>query len=257
MTRLRAQALAVRIGPHWVCRDLDLQLEPGEAWGILGGNGVGKTTLLHTLAGLRKPVEGRIAIDGVELRHCSRRHLARQIGVLFQDAHDAFPATVLETALTGRHPHHSFWSFGQRKDVALAERVLARLQLLAMRDRQVDTLSGGERRRAAIAALLLQDPAVWLLDEPTNHLDLRRQIQILELLSARARARARQGALMMVLHDVNLLNRYCTHGLLMLGEGRALLGPVAAVVNKENLEALYQCQVNALRAGDKTLYVPA
>lgn len=255
MTRLTAQALTVRIGPHWACRDLDLQLGPGESWGVLGGNGVGKTTLLHTLAGLRKPAGGRIAIDGIELRHCRRRHLARRLGVLFQDSHDAFPATVLETALTGRHPHHSFWSFGQRKDVALAEQALARLQLLAMRDRQVDTLSGGERRRLAIAALFLQDPVVWLLDEPTNHLDLRRQIQILELVSARARER--QGALMMVLHDVNLLNRYCTHGLLMLGEGRALLGPVAAVVNKENLESLYQCQVDALRAGDKTLYVPA
>ena len=255
MTRLTAQALTVRIGPQWACRDLDLQLGPGESWGVLGGNGVGKTTLLHTLAGLRKPAGGRIAIDGIELRHCRRRHLARRLGVLFQDSHDAFPATVLETALTGRHPHHSFWSFGQRKDVALAEQALARLQLLAMRDRQVDTLSGGERRRLAIAALFLQDPVVWLLDEPTNHLDLRRQIQILELVSARARER--QGALMMVLHDVNLLNRYCTHGLLMLGEGRALLGPVAAVVNKENLESLYQCQVDALRAGDKTLYVPA
>lgn len=250
-----AQGLTVRIGPHWVCRDLDLQLGPGESWGILGGNGVGKTTLLHTMAGLRKPVGGRVAIDGVELRHCQRRHLAQQIGVLFQDAHDAFPASVLETALTGRHPHHSFWSFGQRKDVALAEQALARLQLLAMRDRQVDTLSGGERRRLAIAALLLQDPKVWLLDEPTNHLDWRRQIQTLELMSARARER--RGALMMALHDVNLLNRYCTHGLLMLGAGRVLLGPVAAVVNKENLEALYQCPVNALRAGDKTLYVPA
>ena len=250
-----AQGLTVRIGPHWVCRDLDLQLGAGESWGILGGNGVGKTTLLHTLAGLRKPAAGRIAIDGVELRHCQRRHLAQQIGVLFQDSHDAFPATVLETALTGRHPHHSFWSFGQREDVALAEQALARLQLLAMRDRQVDTLSGGERRRLAIAALLLQDPKVWLLDEPTNHLDWRRQIQTLELMSARARAR--RGALMMVLHDVNLLNRYCTHGLLLLGAGRALLGPAAAVVNKENLETLYQCPVNALRAGDKTLYVPA
>lgn len=255
MTRLTTQALTVRIGPHWVCRDLDLQLGPGESWGILGGNGVGKTTLLHTLAGLRKPAGGRVSIDGVELRHCQRRQLAQQIGVLFQDAHDPFPATVLETALTGRHPHQSFWSLGQRKDVALAEQILARLQLLAMRDRQVDTLSGGERRRLAIAALFLQDPKVWLLDEPTNHLDLRRQIQALELM--RARARERQGALMMVLHDVNLLSRYCTHGLLMLGEGCALLGPVAAVVNKENLEALYQCQVKALRAGDKTLYVPA
>lgn len=255
MTSLSAKGLTVQIGQKLVCTDFDLQIRPGEHWGILGGNGVGKTTLLHTLAGLRKLIKGRIMLDEIDIKRYRRRRLARKIGVLFQDSQDTFPSTVKETVLTGRHPHHSFWSSGRREDVELADAALEQLKLLSMQDRQVDTLSGGERRRLAIATLFLQDPKVWLLDEPTNHLDLRHQIQTLDLISRRVKNR--EGALLMVLHDVNLINRYCSHAVLMPDRGRAICGPVSTVINRENLEALYQHPINELPCADKNLYFPA
>ena len=255
MTLLGAKELTVRIGQKLICRDFDLQIRAGEYWGILGGNGVGKTTLLHTLAGLRKPVSGRIMLDEVDLQRYKRLHLAREIGVLFQDSQDTFPSTVKETVLTGRYPYHSFWSPGQREDVALADTVLAQLKLLAMQGRQVDTLSGGERRRLAIATLFLQNPRLWLLDEPTNHLDFHHQVQVLDLIGQRVRDR--EGALLMVMHDVNLLSRYCSHAILMPGREQALCGEISTVINKENLETLYQHPINELSRGEQKFYFPA
>ena len=222
---------------------------------MLGGNGVGKTTLLHTLAGLRKPVSGRILLDNSDLEDYRRLRLARKVGVLFQDSQDTFPATVKETALTGRYPYQSFWPGGQRKDVILADAALAQLNLAPMQDRQVDTLSGGERRRLAIATLLLQDPGLWLLDEPTNHLDLHHQIQVLDLISQRVRDR--NGALLMVLHDVNLISRYCSHAILMPGQEQLLCGEVTEVINKANLENLYRHPVHEISSDGRKYYFPA
>ena len=120
-----------------------------------------------------------------------RLHLARKVGVLFQDSQDTFPATVKETVLAGRYPYQSFWPPEQRADLDLADMALAQLNLSLMQARQVDTLSGGERRRLAIATLFLQDPVLWLLDEPTNHLDFHHQIQILDLVGQRVRRQER------------------------------------------------------------------
>ena len=252
---LRAEGLTVSAGMKPICRDFNLSISAGEHWGILGGNGVGKTSLLHTLAGLKKPLSGRIMVDDVDLQHYQRLHLARKVGVLFQDSQDTFPATVKETVLTGRYPYQTFWPTGQRDDIALADAALAQLNLTQMQDRQVDTLSGGERRRLAIATLLLQDPGLWLLDEPTNHLDFHHQIQVLELIVRRVRES--NGALLMVLHDVNLISRYCSHAILMPGAQQMLCGEVATVINKANLENLYRHPVHELSSGDRRFYFPA
>ena len=124
-----------------------------------------------------------------------------------------------------------------------------------MQDRQVDTLSGGERRRLAIATLLLQDPGLWLLDEPTNHLDFHHQVQVLDLISQRVRDR--HGALLMVLHDVNLLSRYCTHAILMPGRDQLLCGEVSEVVSKASLEHLYRHPIHEIASAGRKYYFPA
>ena len=252
---VNAEALTVSIGQKLICRDFDLAIRAGEHWGMLGGNGVGKTTLLHTLAGLRKPVSGRVLLDNSDLQEYRRLHLARKVGVLFQGSQDTFPATVKETVLTGRFPYQSFWPGGQSEDITLADTALAQLNLAPMQDRQVDTLSGGERRRLAIATLLLQDPGLWLLDEPTNHLDLHHQIQVLDLISQRVRDR--NGALLMVLHDVNLISRYCSHAILMPGQEQLLCGEAATVINKANLENLYRHPIHEISSEGRKYYFPA
>ncbi len=247
MMPLQARALDVRIAGRRICAGLDLGFGAGETWAVLGRNGAGKTTLLHTLAGLRAARDGAVLVEGRDLREWDGMSLARRRGVLLQDSQDTFPATVLETVLAGRHPHLSFWALESAADHALAHRALAEVDLAADAARLVTTLSGGERRRVAIATLLVQNPLIWLLDEPSNHLDLHHQVGLLSLLVRRAADRG--GLILMSLHDVNLAVRFCTHALLLVADGAVLAGPVHEVIDAVNLERMYGHAVREVRDG--------
>jgi iron complex transport system ATP-binding protein len=250
---LGCRELQVEIAGRSVCAALDLEIHPGSSWALLGRNGVGKTTLLHTLAGLRPATGGTRCVDGVRLEQIPRRRLATRIG-LPQDNRDLFPASVLETALIGRHPHLRGLAWEGPGDLALARDALAAVGLAGFEARTVTTLSGGERRRLAMATLLLQQPAVALLDEPANHLDLRHQVELLGLL--RRTQAERGGALLMVLHDVNLATRFCDHALLLFGDGETLAGPLGAVLDAASLERLYGLPLVAVDGPLGTAWLP-
>jgi iron complex transport system ATP-binding protein len=254
MPRLEAEQLDIRIGGSDICRRLDLRIDGGQRWGILGRNGAGKTTLLHTLAGLRRPDGGSVLLDGIRLTSLGRRRTARQVGLLPQDHVDAFPASVMETVLIGRHPHLGHLQWEGAEDYAAARDALRAVGLHDMESRAIDTLSGGERRRVGIATLLVQDPHVLLLDEPTNHMDLHQQILVLDLLSQRALTGEK--ALLLVLHDPNLALRYCDHFLLLFGNGETLQGSAREVMIQPNLERLYGHPLQAVRGPRGTIWLP-
>lgn len=237
MSVLALHQVSLRIGTVDVCRALDVTFNPGECWAILGRNGTGKTTLLHTLAGLRATDSGLILLDGTPIAQQPRRHVAQRLGLLPQDSHDPFPATVLETALLGRHPHLSPWAWETAEDRALARAALAQVGLADWDARTLATLSGGERRRVALATLLTQDPDILLLDEPTNHLDLHRQVALLDLLARQARDLRK--TVIMVLHDLNLAARFADHCLLLYGDGNVRAGTCDEVLETPVLERLY------------------
>ncbi len=253
---LQTHTLEIRVPGRTLCTGLNLQIEPGQNWAILGANGSGKTTLLHTLAGLRAPASGTVALGGRGITSYPYRERARCLGLLLQDYGDAFPASVMETVLSGRHPYLSRWQWQDDiDDQRLAQQALAAVGLGDFADRALATLSGGERRRVEIATLLAQDPPICLLDEPTNHLDLRHQIKVLELLTHRRRRAA--GFNVLVLHDVNLAVRFCSHALLLFGRGESLCGKIADVLNTTNLERLYGCPIKQIEAQDRLFYTPA
>lgn len=241
---LEVRGLTVEIAGKTVCRDLSLTLQPGQCVGLLGGNGVGKTTLLHTFAGLRPPVTGQVLLDGVPISTQPRRHIAQRLGLLMQQPEDSLPATVLETALIGRHPHLDFWRWESHRDVAIARRALKHVGLEGLEQRAQTALSGGERRRLDIATVLVQDPQVFLLDEPAHQLDLQHQMALLGLLK---RLAAEQGrCVLMSLHDINLAARFCDQVLMLFGEGEALFDGAEHALSAENLTRLYRTPVTVL-----------
>jgi iron complex transport system ATP-binding protein len=254
MSGLEAAQLGIRIGGVEVCSQLDLRINPGDSWGILGRNGAGKTTLLHTLAGLRRPDTGSVMLDGTPLPRLNRRSIARHIGVLLQDHQDAFPASVMETVLTGRHPYLGALQWEGAADYAAATGALRAVGLECMETRDIASLSGGERRRLGIATLLAQDPDILLMDEPTNHMDFHHQILTLDLLKQRTRDGVK--SMMLVLHDPNLALRYCDHFLLLYGAGETLQGAAEAVLTQPNLERLYGHPLQALQGPRGTVWVP-
>ncbi len=233
---------------------LALTVEPGQVWGVLGPNGAGKTTLLHTLAGLRRPRSGEVRLDGRSLDALGRREVARCLGLVFQERHDGFPATVRETVLIGRHPWLSPWQMEGAEDLRLAEAALSRLDVAHLAERLVGTLSGGERQRLAIATVLTQAPRLWLADEPTNHLDLHHQTEVMALLTEQA---ADGGAVMMCLHDLNLAARWCDHLLLLYPDGEACWGPAQAMLVPAALERLYAQRLATAWLDGAPVFVPA
>jgi iron complex transport system ATP-binding protein len=249
---LTTRGLHVTIAGKIICRDLELSVRRGECWALLGRNGAGKTTLLHTLAGLRPAAAGSIDVVGRPLSEWTGRELACKRALLTQDDYDAFPASVLETALIGRHPHLSRWRWETAHDYAIARAALAAVSIAEEEARDVRTLSGGERRRVALAALLAQEPELFLLDEPASHLDLAHQLHLLDRLTAIAREERK--ALIMVLHDVNLAVRYCDH-VLLLDRGSALAGAAAELLTAERLTALYGVALRSLRDEARCVFV--
>jgi len=234
---LSARDLDVAIGARTLIENLDLNLRGGETLAVLGRNGSGKTSLLHTLADLRAPSAGSIELCGRPYAAHAPHAAAHLRGLLVQTHSDAFPASVLETALIGRHPHLGRWAWEGVADERIARAALAAVGLTGLEARDVHSLSGGERQRLAMATLLTQQPRLYLLDEPLAHLDLNHQIIMLELV--KRQAAECQAGFIVAMHDMNLALRYCQRALLLFGDGRWMEGCSEEVLTAENLSKLY------------------
>jgi iron complex transport system ATP-binding protein len=250
---LAVRDLRLEVPGRTLCRGLSFDVRAGECWVLVGPNGAGKTTLLTTLAGLRAPAAGHIALAGDALATTPARTRACRLGLLPQDTFDAFPATAQEIALAGRHPHVPRWRPESAHDVALAQAALAAVGMADSAQRNVQTLSGGERRRVALAMLLAQDPDLMLLDEPTNHLDVAHEVRALELLARRAHEG--RHAVVMALHDLTLAARHATHAILLGCDGVAA-GPAAALLTAERLSELYGQALVAVPHPRGTAFLP-
>ena len=152
------------------------------------------------------------------------------------------PADGAEKTLTGCHPRLGRWQWESAEDLALAQQQLQRLDLAGLAERDLVTLSGGERRRASLATALLQQAGLLLLDEPLSQLDLRHQQQALGVL----REEQAQGrTIMLVGHDPNHARQFASHVLLLHGDGRWQAGPLAEVLTADALSGLYHCAIRA------------
>jgi iron complex transport system ATP-binding protein len=251
---LAAERVSVQVGSRRLVEQLSIQFAAGELVAVLGCNGSGKTLTLHTLAGLRPPQEGAVILDGRQLGQLSRRAVAMRVGLLAQDLEDAFVTTVLEMVLIGRHPHLGMWQWETVEDERIAREALAAVRLNDFGERRTDTLSGGEQRRVAVAALLAQRPGIFLLDEPTNHLDPPQQVGVLSLFRQLTRGGS---TVITTLHDPTLAARFADRVLLLFGDGRWQIGPTGATLTAQSLSALYDSPMIEIEKDGRRVFVSA
>lgn len=245
---LAAHDLRVSVPGRVLVDGLSFAAERGEFIAILGQNGCGKSLTMMTLAGLRQADAGVVSLLDSPLTSMPRQAIAKSLALLPQHSDDMFPASVMDTVMTGRHPHIGRFSWESADDIAIATAALQQTGIDKLAERDVMTLSGGERRRLAIAQVLTQQPDVFLLDEPTNHLDPQHQIDALELF----RRKADNGAVIIAsLHDANLAARYADRCLLLYGDGHWDLGDRDNILDAKRLTRLYETPIEAVpwRAG--------
>lgn len=251
---LCARDVTISVPGRKLIESLELEVAGGDFLAILGPNGVGKSLALHTLAGLRQATTGTVESGGTPLARLTRHDIARRIGLLPQYTEDFFPATALDTVMIGRHPHIPPLQWESGDDLQIALNALGDVGLEDFAQRDILTLSGGERRRLAIAQILTQAPQVFLLDEPTNHLDPQHQLEVLRLFRQKSAAGS---AVVASLHDVNLAARFADRCLLLFGDGRWETGRADEVLEPERLAELYATPIETVPWRDTQLFVAA
>ena len=221
-------------------RDLTLTLAAGELLGIVGPNGAGKSTLARLMLGLVAPQAGRVLAGERDLTSLPPRERARLVAAVLQDEPLEFPFRALEVVLMGRRARLGALGFERAADVAAAEAAMRDTGVLALADRPLAELSGGERKRVLLARALAQDTPVLVLDEPTAALDLRHQLDLFRLLDARRRAGA---AISVVVHDLNLAASWCTRVALLSPGAPAIVGSVDEVLTEARIRAAFDVDV--------------
>ncbi|GAA1180835.1 ABC transporter ATP-binding protein [Nesterenkonia xinjiangensis] len=213
---LVADTVTLQPGDTPVSSGLRLEIARGSFTVIIGPNACGKSTLLRALAGLLTPEEGRILLDGSDLRRWSARQAASRLGLLPQTATSPDGIGVSELVARGRFAHQRLlrqWSADDQHAVDEALRLTGTEHLAA---RRVDELSGGQRQRVWIAMVLAQQSPTILLDEPTTYLDISHQLEVLNVLHA---LHLQGRTIVVVLHDLNQAARYADR-LVVMRQGK-------------------------------------
>ena len=237
---LRCEGLSFSYGARVVLDGVDVEVQPGEFFGILGPNGSGKSTLLKIVAGLLPQSAGMTWLNGRDTATIKRRDFAREVAFLPQDLLVEFPYKVSEVVLLGRTPHLGFLGFPGARDLEVAEAALAATGCSELAERRIHELSGGERQRVFFAKALAQQPKLLLLDEPTAHLDLHHQIALHDLL--RRRNEAGEFTVVTVLHDLNLAAQYCDR-VLLLHEGKVVAcGTIDEVLTYQHVKDVFDVE---------------
>ena len=159
-----------------------LVAEPGAVTALVGPNGSGKSTLLKGLANQLAPENGSVMIDGSDVHSMGTKELARQLGLLSQESSSPDSITVEDLVYHGRYPHRGFFEHVTEKDRCAVNNAIEMAGCGHLRDREVGSLSGGQKQLAWVAMVLAQDTNVLLLDEPTTFLDLHHQLEVMDVI---------------------------------------------------------------------------
>ena len=225
----------------FMINQINFSLPKASFAGIVGPNGSGKTTLFRGITSELESKAGSIFIDGQDIKTMSFTKRAQKLAIVSQHI-ESLDITVEDYVLLGRLPYHGkFQFFESENDFKIARHYMELTGTIHLKDKYMDTLSGGEQQLAAIARALTQEPELLLLDEPTSHLDIGHQVQILNLIQHLNQTMGL--TVLMIIHDLNLAGEYCNF-LIMLDKGTMhMAGIPEEVLNYKSIEEVYKTVV--------------
>jgi len=237
-----AYAATDRSAPTFTLGPVTFEAQGRQIIGVLGPNASGKSTLLTLLAGLNKPLSGRVEVDGTEVSQLELRVRAQRIALVQQESELLFPLRVWEYVLQGRYPYGRRLRFESDQDCLYAGNALAQVGADAFRDRWMDQLSGGEKQRVILSRALAQQPSLLLLDEPTQHLDIGGKVELLRRL--RRLADNNSYTVLVVTHELDLAAEFCDR-IVLLHRGKCLrVGTAAEVYDRALLEEVFEAPLD-------------
>lgn len=232
MSVLDITGLSLSLGHQHILHDVSVAVGEGQFVGIVGPNGSGKSSLLNCLLGHYRQYSGSIRYKGRDVTAMTRTERAKAIAFVLQHNAHEFDTTVFESVLIGRYPHLSY-GIVKASDRELVTEILKDNALYELKDKGINSLSGGEQQRVMVARALAQQPEMMVMDEPTNHLDIRFQIEILR------KIRAMNIPTLCTLHDLNLAALFCDHIYLIKNGRLASYGKPSQVLTEDAIAAHY------------------
>lgn len=238
---LKMDGVQVAYGDHVVLENFQLEIKRGEFVGIIGPNGIGKSTLIKVITNILEPKKGSVFINGKNNDVLTRRERAKLVSVVPQEFTVDFDFNAFDIVMMGRNPHQYGKERNPKKDYEIVHEAMAMTNTWQFRDRYFNELSGGERQRIIIARAIAQQADVILLDEPTSHLDVHHQLEVLELV--KKLNRERKATILAVLHDINMAARFSDRLVLLSNKGVLADGPPEHVVDEQFLGKVYAMEM--------------
>ena len=226
--------LTVGYGERVVLADINQTLNSGQLISLLGANGVGKSTLLRTLAGFQLPLSGRVNLQGRDLHSLSLAERSRAVAVVLTERVEVPYMTVTDLVAMGRSPYTGFFGSLEEEDHAIVSEAMKMVGITDLAERTIDTLSDGERQKALLAKALAQQTPIILLDEPTAFLDFHAKVSTMQLMQRMAHETGK--AILLSTHDVGMALRL-SDALWIVLDGSIVTGTPAALRESGALHA--------------------
>ena len=238
-----------------ILQDISFSIDAGSFVGIIGPNGVGKTTLLNLLGRFLEPNTGSIKINSKSINSYHVKELARNIAVVRQEFIPVFDYSVTDIVSMSRTPYLGSFAFPAQSDMQIITKSLELTDTLQFANRLLGTLSGGERQRVFIARALAQDTPILLLDEPTSFLDIKHQIDIYDLLK-KAQLNHNK-TIVSVTHDINLASQYCDTILLLYPDNKYDFGAPEHILTEEQIKKAFEVNILTCKIAEKVYFIPS
>ena len=233
---LNIKDLSVRKQNREILKNISFKVREGEFIGIIGANGAGKSTLLRSLARQEKDLNGTIKIFDKEINLYKEKEFAKYVAYMQQDLQISFGYSVLDVVLMGRYPYLNWWQHEQKEDKEIATKYLKFANIEDLKDRRINQISGGERKRVLLAKILAQETKIIYLDEPISDLDLSYQEEVFNYLHSICELGK---TILVVVHDLEIAAKFCSR-LILLNKGTIIAdGIPEEVVTEEYLKQAF------------------